>query len=331
VSISTASRVLNAQPFVKNEVRERVLAASKVLGYRPDLAARTMRTGTSGAVGFVVSDIANPMFATIAKAADSALSPHGYALFVANSANDPVHETELIATLRQRRLDGLIVAAADERTPGLAEQMSAFPAAVLLDRDVPGARSDAVLSDHALGIGAAVRHLFRLGHRRIAIVAGSRGQRASLTRLDAYRATLLELGLSYDELLVRAGELSPKTGDLAARQLLGARRPPTAIIAGNNQLFTGVLSAVRALGIKVPAAVSLVACDETDLTALHDPPFDVVGRDLAELGRTAAQLLLARLQSPERPPTRLVLPTWFEARGSSAPSGGLGTKGRIEP
>ena len=88
VSISTVSRALNDQPFVREEVRDRVLSASKALSYRPDVAARSMRTGTTGAVGFVVSDISNPLFAAIAKAADETLSPRGYALMIANSAHD---------------------------------------------------------------------------------------------------------------------------------------------------------------------------------------------------------------------------------------------------
>ena len=87
VSVSTVSRALNGQPFVRAEVRDRVQSASEALGYRPDVAARSMRTGTTGAVGLVVSDISNPLFASIAKAADLALSPCGYALMIANSAN----------------------------------------------------------------------------------------------------------------------------------------------------------------------------------------------------------------------------------------------------
>ena len=169
VSISTVSRALNDQPFVREEVRDRVLSASKALSYRPDVAARSMRTGTTGAVGFVVSDISNPLFAAIAKAADETLSPRGYALMIANSANDSAHEKELMRTFRQRRLDGLIIAAADEEARGLADRIADFQAAVLLDRDVPGAHADAVLSDHGAGLAAALGYLVQLGHQRIAL------------------------------------------------------------------------------------------------------------------------------------------------------------------
>ena len=94
-------------------------------------------------------------------------------------------------------------------------------------------------------------------------------------------------------------------------------RPPTAIIAGNNQLFAGLFAAIRDRGLRIPDDISVIACEETELTALHSPPLDVVRRDMAELGRAAAELLIARIEEPERGPQRLLLPTIFEARGSS--------------
>jgi LacI family transcriptional regulator len=323
VSVSTASRVLNGRPFVRPEVRDKVLAASAALGYRPDVAARSMRTGSTGAVGLVVSDISNPLFASIARAADLTLSPRGYALVVANSANDPEHEAELLAALRQRRLDGLILAASNEQAPGLADRIAAFPAAVLLDRDVPGCKVDRVLSDHASGLSDALRHLTELGHRRIALIAGTLAVRGSRVRVDTYRSEVAALGLDSDEDLCRDGVLTEEEGYRALEELLALADPPTAILAGNNQIFAGLFAAIRDLGIDVPYGLSVIACEETELTALHNPPLDVVRRDVAELGSVAAELLLARLESPLRRRREIVLPAVFEARGScAAPSRG---------
>ncbi len=319
VSVSTVSRALNDQPFVSSEVRDRVISASEALGYRPDVAARSMRTGTTGAVGLVVSDISNPLFASIAKAADFALSPRGYALMIANSANDPDHEAELISAFRQRRLDGLIIATANEGAPGLADRVSSFQASVLLDREVPGSRADAVLSDHGAGLGEAIRHLAGLGHRRIALIAGTPTQRGSRVRIQTYDEELRRLQLPRDVDLCRPGEMTVEDGYRAVAEVLALSDPPTAIIAGNNQLFAGLFAAIRDLGLRIPEDLSVVACEETELTALHNPPLDVVRRDMDDLGRTAAELLLARLEAPRRRPRRVVLPTSFEARGSSAP------------
>lgn len=319
VSVSTVSRALNGQPFVRAEVRDRVLDASAALGYRPDVAARSMRTGTTGAVGFVVSDISNPLFASIAKAADLALSPRGYALMIANSANDAEHEAELIAAFRQRRLDGLIIATANEAAPGLGDRVASFQASVLLDREVPGSRADAVLSDHGAGLGEAIRHLADLGHRRIALIAGTPAQRGSRVRIRTYGEELARLGIPFDSSLCLPGETTVEDGYRAVGEVLGLPDPPTAIVAGNNQLFAGLFAAIRDLGLRIPDDLSVVACEETELTALHNPPLDVVRRDMDDLGRTAAELLLARLERPGRRPRQVVLPTAFEFRGSSAP------------
>ena len=101
-----------------------------------------MRTGTTRAVGLVVSDFSNPLFSAIAKGADTVLSPNGYSLVLANSMSDGVRESEAIAALRQRRVDGLIAAVADEDAPGLADRLGTFSASVLVDREVPGSTSD---------------------------------------------------------------------------------------------------------------------------------------------------------------------------------------------
>lgn len=319
VSISTVSRALNGQPFVSADVRDRVQRASEALGYRPDVAARSMRTGTTGAVGLVVSDISNPLLAAVARATDLALNPAGYALMIANSANDAEHEAELITAFQQRRLDGLIIATADEGAVGLSNRVAAFQAAVLLDRDVPGSRADAVLSDHAAGLGDAIRHLVGLGHRRIALIAGTPAQRGSRVRIETYDAELEQLGVARDGALCRPGEMTVADGYRAVGEVLALPDPPTAIIAGNNQLFAGLFAAIRDLGRRIPDDLSVVACEETELTSLHNPPLDVVRRDMDDLGRTAAELLLARLATPGRRRRQIVLPTVFEARGSSGP------------
>ena len=315
VSAATVSRVVNGYPFVGDAVRARVLEAMNDLDYRPDAVARAMRTGETRAVGFVVSDFSNPLFAAIAVGADEVLYENGYSLVLANSAGDPAREAEIMSVLRGRRVDGLIIAVADEQARGLAARLRRLPAVVLLDRDVRGAAADAVRCDHERGMTEAVAHLIGLGHRRIALVAGSQAQRGSRERVRAFREAV---GRLLDERLVRTGELSRETGYLAAQELLALDYPPTALIAGNSQLFAGVLDPVRDRGLRVPDDLSLVVCDDTDLARLHDPPIDVIAREPLELGRAAAELVLARCADGAAPPRRVVLPTRFEARASSA-------------
>lgn len=318
VSVSTVSRVLNDYPYVSGETRQRVLAAVDELSYLPDFVARSMRTGTTRAVGFVVADISNPSFAAVAKGVDAVLDPNGYALVLAHSENDPGREAGLLGALRQRRLDGLVAAVADERDPGLGERLSAFTC-VLFDREVPGSNADAVLSDHAAGMGEALERLVALGHRRVALVAGSEGQLGSRARIVAFKTHARRLGLTAGDRLVVSLEPGRLAGARAARELLALAERPTAIITGHNRLTVGVLGALKELEVHVPDDLSVVACDDIDATRLHSPPIDVIERDLHELGRAIGLLLLDRFAGHDGPPRRLVLPTRLLVRASSAP------------
>jgi LacI family transcriptional regulator, galactose operon repressor len=318
VSVSTVSRVLNQYPFVSDDARARVLAAMATLDYRPDVAAQSMRTGTSRAVGFVVADISNPLFATIAKGVDAVLYSRGYSLVLANSQNDPQHEAELISTLRQRRVDGLIAAVADERAPSLAERLDGF-STVLFDREVEGASADSVCSDHEQGLVEALERLASLGHRRVALIAGNQGQLGSRARVLAYHSHAARQGLDLDPALLRTVEPSRVSGYDVAQSLAALDYPPTAVIVAHNQITVGVLEAFRDLGISIPGEISIVACDDVDVTRLHTPPIDVVSRDLLELGRAAGTLLLERLADRDAPPRRIVLPTQLVVRASTAP------------
>ena len=310
VSVSTVSRVLNDYLFVSDAARRRVVDAMEALEYRPDVAARSMRTGSSRTVGFVVSDISNPLFATIAKGVDSVLVPHGYSLVLANSENDPEHEAGLLSALRQRRLDGLIAAVADERAPGSRSGWTASSPSS--STATPGSNADAVWSDHDAGVAEALERLAGLGHHRVALIAGSEGQlgsRARTSRSGAMRAGSLSIGG-----LVRSAEPGREGGELAARQLLASADRPTALLIGHNLLTAGILVALTDLGVRVPDDLSVIACDDVDVTRLFSPPIDVIERDLLELGRCSAQLLLDRLGGEGASPLRVVLPTHLVTR-----------------
>jgi LacI family transcriptional regulator, galactose operon repressor len=312
--------VLNDHPYVTDETRRRVADAMDELRYRPDVAARSMRTGATRAIGFVVADFSNPLFSAIAMGADSVLHPLGYSLVLANSVRDPERETEVIAALRDRRVDGLLLSLADERTAGLRDRLDAFRSVVLLDRDVPGLGCDRVLTDHAAGIREALDHLIALGHRRVAMIAGTEAQRATRERLRAFREGMGDL---FDEQLLCTVDPLHDSGHDAARDLLGPPDRPTALIVAHNQLFAGILSAVRELALRIPGDLSLVTCEDDDLARLNEPPIDVVSRDMAAIGEEAAGLLLARLESGG-PPREIMLPAQFEIRSSTAAPQGHG-------
>jgi LacI family transcriptional regulator len=184
---------------------------------------------------------------------------------------------------------------------------------VLIDRELAGIQS-AVLSDHAHGIAEAVNHLISLGHRRIALINGSAAVRPSRERQLALRRACRG---SATTATVRHGTFSPQHGYKSTLDLLGGKEPPSAIIAGSNQILVGVLHAARELNLHIPRDVSLVTCDDLALAGFLTPALATISRDTGAIGRAAAGLLLDLID--DQPPRVELLPTGFRPTGSCAP------------
>ena len=171
VAISSVSRVLSDHPHVSAELRARVEAAAKDLGYHPNHVAHSLRRGNTLSVGFLVGNIANPVIADISASVGDVLSSHGYATLLVCSQNEPDADIDYLRFLAQRQVSGFIISSAangpDHRLRALVAEME-LPA-IMLDRRAPAcAHAGAVLSDHTAGMQAAVRHLIDQGHQGIA-------------------------------------------------------------------------------------------------------------------------------------------------------------------
>lgn len=309
VALSSVSRVLSGHPDVSDVMRHRVLDAVAALGYEPDMLAQSLRTGATMTVGFVVGDISNPLFAQIGTGAEIRLREAGYSLQLANSMNDARLDARHVRLFRQRRVDGLMLSlAAEDHDETLTSLASAQTPSVLVDRNSALApEASAVLSDHAFGMSEAVTHLFELGHRRIALVNGNPHVRPAKERARVLRK--LSRGRADVAALVRQGSFTPEHGEAASVDALSQDDPPTAIIAGGNQILTGVLRAVRSAGLRIPDDISVITCDDVPLAEFLEPPIATISRDPREMGRVAAELLLDRIAGGE--PREVVLPTGF--------------------
>lgn len=322
VAASSVSRALNNHPDVGPEMRTRVMRAVEQLRYEPDFVARSLRLRATRSVGFVVRDISNPLFANIIKGAEQALEKHGYSTLLMNSLGDPSRDAHHIQVLRQRRVDGLIASLQSETNPDtIAALREMTTPVVLLDRTVGGTDLSSVLCDHFGGVYDAVRSLIELGHRRLAVVAGSSELSASRERVRGFRQACQDMGLPVDEVMVRMGSYSEEFGFATALDLLDMAEPPTAVIAGGIQLGTGALRAMHGRGVLPGRELSFVVCDDVPLFEIMRPALSVVVRDTEAMGRLAAELMIEHLQDPNRPPRCQVIPTRYVARSSSrAPS-----------
>lgn len=317
VAMSSVSRVLSDHPDVSNTMRDRVMAAVEELSYEPNMLGQMLRRGATQTIGFVVGDISNPLLAQIALGAEVALTAAGYAMLLTNSVNDATLDAMHIKLFHQRRVDGLLLSVADETSRDTIVALDRTPTpCVLIDRDLNLEEpASAVVSDHLSGITEAVEHLVSLGHRRIALIGGSPHVRPTRERAAAIEeATAAHRGVICQ---VRAGAFTEAHGAAATRDLLDTRRPPTALIAGGNQILVGVLRELKERSLSIPVDMSVVTCDDVPLAEFLSPALATIRRDPTAMGTVAAQLLLARLGGGAA--ERTVLPTLFSPAGSCAP------------
>jgi LacI family transcriptional regulator len=320
VSVGTVSRVLNAPTTVRPATLEKVRAVIDRMGFQPDPRAQNMRRRTTMTIGFIINDITNPMHSNVFKAAESELRPHGFTLHLVNTGGEPQREAAAIDMLQRGRVDGLMMTINSEQDPACRARLATLRVpGVLLDREVP-VNIDAVMTDHASGMRQAVDYLIGLGHRRIALITAGTDIWPGRERKRGFVDAFARRGLPCPEDLIRARHLSAAYGQRETSMLLRSADPPTAIIAGGNQILVGVLRAIQQQGVVIGRDLSLVTCDRTDLAITYPGPLTLIDRDMEAIGRTSAELLLERITEKSLdPPRRVTFPTTLILGHSCAP------------
>jgi DNA-binding LacI/PurR family transcriptional regulator len=287
MSISTVSRAFHTPDLVRAQTRERVLDAAAHLGYTPNRAARGLITGRTANLGLVVPDVANPFFAALVKAAQARARVADYAVFLADTDEDP-HTEEQVIRAMAKQVDGVIACSSRMSDANLRE-LAGLTSLVLVNRRSSGVPS--VLMDMVVGMRQAVEHLHALGHRGCVFLSGPRSSWSNRQRGKALRATAERLGMTATVL----GPFEPgyEAGLHAAD--LALAESPTAILAYNDLMAAGVLGRLADRGVAVPDAVSVVGFDDIQMAALTSPSLTTVSVPTAAAGRAAVDLMLDAL------------------------------------
>lgn len=319
----TASRALNmaTRSLVRPETVERVTAAATALGYRPNYLARSFKTRRTLSVGVVIPDIANPLFPPMLRGIEDRLAEDGYVALVANTENSPERQARVFAGMLGRRVDGLICATAHLDDPGLTHLAEEGVPVVLFNRVLERHAFSSVSVDDDAGVRLAVEHLSGLGHRQIAHLAGPQSFSTGAARYRGFRTSLRAFGLDADDRLVNVAKaLTIPEGERCAAELLAGGALPTAIIAGNDMMALGCLTALEAAGLRCPDDVSVVGFNDMPFVDRLCPPLTTVHIPQYEVGARAAEILLERLESPEMPLKQVLLAPSLVVRGSTAPA-----------
>ena len=320
VAVGTASRALNRSGRVSADAVAAVTQAARRLGYEPDAIAQSMRTRSTGVVGLLVSDFANPLYARILGAVEARLQQDGVALLLANTHNDARKERQLIDLFRRRRVDGLILGPCESENPPLMDELARQHLPVVaLDRDL-GTAGSGVHVDHFGGAQQVARYLVGLGHERVALLTSGPVLRPGRERIAGFTAAYAERGRKPDAAMIRAERSAMEFAFSEALALLSAPKPPTAFVCLGTRILSGVLQGLRHAGRTVPDDASVVSIGDTDLSQLFSPAITALTWDLDAVGRALAELLLRRLgRDAVVEPERIVMTTQLVLRESCAP------------
>jgi LacI family transcriptional regulator len=293
VSSATVSRCMNGTATVKPETRARVEQAIAALGYTPHFGARALASNRTGIVGVVIPTAENAIFALGIQAMEEALSEHSITLLMATSGYDSARELEKIRALVARGIDGLALIGFErpkEVYTFLAARSVPF---VLLWNYVEDSPYPCIGFDNREAAAAMARHVLAFGHRRVAMIAGLTGENdRARERVFGVRAALEAKGLHLAADRLIECRYSIAEAEAAARHLLAAPDPPTAILCGNDVLAAGTLRGARRAGLSVPEDVSIVGFDDIDLASAVEPPLTTMRVPHRRMGRAAARVLI---------------------------------------
>ena len=294
-SVPTVSRVLSNSTYPVNaRTRQRILETAQSLGYRPNLSARGLRTERTNTVGVVIDDIMSVFAPGIVRGIQDVLSAHQISCLVMNSDWQPDLEQMAIESLLSRSVDGIIFAEYSHLVAHEALIRSQKPH-LFVHRLFAKSIQNSIIPDDYYGACIAVRHLLSLGHQRIAYISGPTRWHSNQRRFDAYRDELARDGLSLDQTLVQTGDWEVESGYAAAGKLLELSQRPSAIFAANDAMALGAIYCIQDAGLHVPNDIAVVGYDNLEFTQLVKPRITTVSLPVYEMGRVAAEQLLAQL------------------------------------
>ncbi len=319
VSKQTVSAVINNKPGITQETRDRVLAAIEELGYRPDSIARSLATGRTHTVAFIASDVSAPFIGTLVVAAEDYAYSCGYSLVLYNTHDDVEREAAYFTAAVQRGVDGVLFISATDQNTGLDVLGATSTPAVAIDRvPVPYCGPSVTLDNVETGCLAA-KHLWDLGHTRVAHIGGPQTVQMSRDRLQGFQQVLEAQGVMSKLYVETAENWDYKAGYDGMQRILASDQNPTAIFAAGDALAIGAMRAIRETGLRVPEDISLVGVDDLDIAAFQNPPLTTIRQSITELAVLGLQLLFDLLDGKEPERTHIVMEPVLVVRQSTSP------------
>jgi LacI family transcriptional regulator len=319
VSRSTVSRVINNQPNVRADVRERVWEVINATGYHPNVAARSLASQRSSMIGLVLphsvsSFFTDPYFPHLIQGIAQGCNQYDQTLGLFLVATKEDEEKIFTRASRGGLLDGLIVQAGHHGDPIVGRLMNVNIPLVFAGRPFSEGEVSYIDIENVDGAYNAVSHLVRLGYKRIATIAGPEHSTAGLDRKQGYISALKDRDIDIDESLIIEADFSEAGGYQAMKDLLPSK--PDAVFAASDIMAIGAMRAAREMGLSIPEDVAFVGFDDLPLSSPPSPSLTTVRQPIYRFGRTAVETLIDLIENGSEPPRRILMSTELIIRES---------------
>jgi LacI family transcriptional regulator len=299
VSIATVSRTINHVATVNPKIAKRVWEVIEELDYFPNTQARALVSGRSRILGLIVSEITNPFFPELIQGFEDIAVEHGYEILVSSTNYEPKRMSHCIRRMLERKVDGVAVMTFGIEAPLLEQLAQRKVPLVFVDVGPDGPGINVLKVDYHHGIRQGVQHLAALGHRNISFVRGPVGLHSAQSRLEAFTESMRECGITPDPGWIIQGDHTLEGGMAAMKQLLEAKKMPTAVMCSNDMTAIGVLHAMYRAGLRVPDDLSVIGFDDIHIAEVTIPPLTTVQMSRFELARAAVNALRACAEGTE--------------------------------
>lgn len=323
VSIATVSYVINKTKSISPETKKRVFKAIKSLHYHPSKSARSLATGETGNIGFILTDDhflrTEPFYTKIFLGTEFEARGEGYYIILSSINSDFSRKDPLPRFVMNASVDGIIIAG--KIPQNFIERMADYKIpTVFVDYVPPSNGYPLVLIDNVQGGVLAVNHLIELGHKNIAFISSDIEHPSFFGRLNGYRQALeyARIPVRNDLIITSSAFQGRQAGVDLAKRLLSAAKDVTAIFASNDAIAIGAIHYLKTRGIRVPEDVSVIGFDGIEADLLLDPPLSTVGVPKFELGAEALKLLVNTLNNKKSLPKKIIVPVELIVRKSTS-------------
>ena len=305
VSIATVSKVINKTGRISEKTKRKVYGVIEELNYQPNMMASALMGKQTKTIGLLIPDLANPFFSELARSIEDRGQELGYNLVMCSTDYKMEKENKYLALLKQKSVDGFILASGFENLEKVEELMKEDIPVAIVARDFPMFSVNAVALDDFMGGYQAASYLIELGHKKIGVIA--RDVWSNRERIRGFKQALEENNLEFLKNFKFITESTVEAGKSIAHKYLSGKDAPSAIFACNDLLAVGALQAAKENGLSVPEQLSVVGFDNTLIAKIVEPPLTTIAQPIQSMGKQVMDLIVSTINGEEKEKMRLTL------------------------